>query len=468
MFEQDSEFAILGTFIHAPRLGEVEIIDSALIVVDAAGKIDRILLDNDEAFRTIREAAINAGRFTELGQNQYLLPGLVDLHVHAPQWPQAGRALQLPLEDWLNQCTFPLEARFADTQFAAVVYRSLVNTLLANGTTTAQYFASIHLEASVLLSQICLELGQRALVGKVSMDNVDQCPDYYCEASTAAGLADTEEFINTVESLSGNQSKSIKPVVTPRFIPSCTDEMLRGLGAIAEQYDCRIQTHCSESDWEHQYVLDRFGKTDTECLLEMGLATSKSVFAHANLIEDSDLSIIHDASVGIAHCPMSNIYFSDSVFPVDRALKTGINIGLGTDIAGGASPSMLFNCQMAISMSRALESGVDGTVHAARRGVPRSRISSKEAFWMATRGGGLALGEDIGIFESGYCFDAIVVDFDAEHSNIVAWPEIEGQDELLEKIVFNANRQNISKVWVNGQLVIDHANRPVSDMKGSQ
>jgi guanine deaminase len=461
MFEQGSEFAVLGTFIHAPSLGEVEIIDSALIVVDAAGKIDRILLDDDDdAFRTNREAAINAGRFTQLDQNQYLLPGLVDLHVHAPQWPQAGRALQLPLADWLNQCTFPLEARFADTQFAAGVYRSLVNTLLANGTTTAQYFASIHLEASVLLSEICLELGQRALVGKVSMDNVDQCPDFYREASTATGLADTEEFINRVESLSGNQSKSIKPVVTPRFIPSCTDEMLHGLADIAEQYDCRIQTHCSESDWEHQYVLDRFGKTDTECLLEMGLATSKSVFAHANLIEDTDLSIIHDAGVGIAHCPMSNVYFADSVFPVSRALNAGVNIGLGTDIAGGPSPSVLFNCQMAISMSRALESGVDGTVNAAQRGVPRSRISSKEAFWMATRGGGLALGEDIGIFASGYCFDAIVVDFDAEHSNIVAWPEFEGPDELLEKILFNANRQNISKVWVDGQLVIDHTNKP--------
>ena len=457
MYKQDNRLAVHGTYIHAPKLGQIELVETALIVVGATGAIDQILLPDDPIFEATCRSAINAGHYIQLGENQYLLPGLVDLHVHAPQWPQAGRALRVSLEQWLQQYTFPLEARFSDIEFAESVYRSLVSTLLANGTTTALYFASIHLESSLVLAQICLELGQRALVGKVSMDNPEQCPDYYCESSVSAGLAATEEFICGVESLPNNHLAMVKPVVTPRFIPSCTDEMLQGLGQIARHHDCHIQTHCSESDWEHQYVLDRFGKTDTECLADMGLANRKSVFAHANFVSDEDMAIIHEAGVGIAHCPMSNIYFANSVFPARKALHKGINVGLGTDIAGGPSPSLLLNCHMAISMSRLLESGVDRTLRATLRGVSDSHITFREAFWMATTGGGLALGEDIGVFKPGYQFDAIVVDLDADHSNVVVWPEIENPDEQLEKIIYNANRQNISKVWVNGQSVVDHS-----------
>ena len=364
-----------------------------------------------------------------------------------------------PLDRWLQEYTFPLEARYEDCRFASGVYESLVSALLANGTTSALYFATIHQESSTLLGQICLEYGQRAFVGKVAMDNPDQCPDYYRESSAKAGIAATEAFINGVNALPNNHSGLIQPVVTPRFIPSCTDEMLQGLGSLASQYDCHIQTHCSESDWEHQYVLDRFGKTDTECLADFGLATEKSVYAHANLIGDSDLAIIRETGVGIAHCPLSNIYFANGVFPTRKALNAGINVGLGTDIAGGPSPSVLVNAQMAVSMSRTLESGVDPTLNAANRGVADSRISYKEAFWMATTGGGLALKTDIGIFKPGYYFDAIVVDVDAEDSNVVMWPELDEQEDLLQKILYNANRQNICKVWVNGQTVVDHASR---------
>jgi guanine deaminase len=456
MPKNDIEFAVLGTYMHAPTLGEVEVVESALIEVGTSGAIDRILRPDDPDYKTRCQSATNKGCLSQLGEGQYLLPGLVDLHVHAPQWPQMGKALDVPLNRWLQEHTFPLEARYEDCGFASRVYESLVSALLANGTTSALYFATIHQESSILLGQICLEYGQRAFVGKVAMDNPDQCPDFYCEPSASAGIAATEAFINGVKALPNNRSGLVQPVVTPRFIPSCTDEMLHGLGSLASQYDCHVQTHCSESDWEHQYVLDRFGRSDTQCLADFGLATDKSVYAHANMIGETDLAILHEAGVGIAHCPMSNVYFSNAVFPARRVLEAGINVGLGTDIAGGPSPSVLVNAHMAVSMSRALEDGVDGTLTAASRGVADSRISYQEAFWMATTGGGLALKTDVGVFKPGYYFDAIVVDLDAEGSNVVMWPELDGAEDLLQKIVFNANRQNICKVWVNGQTVVDH------------
>src|SRR6185437_2811951 len=99
--------------------------------------------------------------FHPLDEGQYFLPGFVDLHVHAPQWAQSGTALDIPLYDWLNTYTFPIESKFSDLEFAKNVYEDVVNTLLANGTTTALYFATVHKEASFLLAEICANKGQR-------------------------------------------------------------------------------------------------------------------------------------------------------------------------------------------------------------------------------------------------------------------------------------------------------------------
>ena len=278
--------------------------------------------------------------------------------------------------------TFPLEARYADTDFARRVYEHLVRTLIANGTTTAMYYATIHLEASKRLAEICLEQGQRALVGRVAMDNPEQCPDYYRDASTGRGLDDTQRFMEAVQGMPGNARGLVLPVITPRFIPSCTDEMLRGLGEIAQRTGCHVQTHCSEGDWEHAYVLERCGRTDTLSLDGFGLLTPQTVLAHCDFIDEGDMGVIRERETGIAHCPLSNLYFANAVFPARKALDRGLQIGLGTDIAAGANPGILHSCQMAVTASRALEDGVSPGLPAAARGAPaRALISVRPSGW---------------------------------------------------------------------------------------
>jgi len=430
-----------GTLIHSPRAGEVEILENALVSVSQAGTIDEVLPDTRPA---------GSDDLVRLETGQFLLPGLVDLHIHAPQWPQMGKALHLPLNDWLQQYTFPLEAKYADLEFARVAYESLVDNLLANGTTTATYFGTIHLDATKLLADIAHRKGQRAVIGKVAMDNVDECPDFYRDASTQDGLDGTRAFIEYVGSLAGNL---VSAAVTPRFIPSCTDAMLEGLGRIAAEYGCHIQTHCSESDWEHRYVIDRHGINDTQSLERFGLLTDRTILAHGNLVSDEDMDSIRRRSSGIAHCPLSNLYLSHAVFPARRALDSGLKLGLGTDIAGGPSPSILHNCHVAVTASRALEDGVDPHLPADRRGSPGSRIDYREAFWMATAGGGEALGLDVGVFRKGYAFDAIVVDARVNESNLVTWEGLDTADDILQKIIYNADRRNIARVWVQGREV---------------
>jgi guanine deaminase len=448
---QVSQRAFLGSALHTPVRGETEFLRNALIEVNGSGVITGVHRnDSQQAAVTARHRA--AGTLVTLEQGQYLLPGLVDLHIHAPQWPQLGLALDLPLEEWLQACTFPLEARCADSAYAQTVYESLVDGLLANGTTTAVYFGTIHLAATQKLADICLRRSQRALIGRVAMDDPAQCPAFYRDSSAGLATAETRSFIGYVRSMAGNENGLILPVITPRFIPACTDELLIGLGRLAQETGCHVQTHCSESDWEHDFVLARCGVTDTAALRQFGLLSRRTILAHGNFIGDRDADTIVDSGAAIAHCPLSNVYFSDAIFPLQHMLARGLHVGLGTDIAGGASPSILENARHAVIASRNLESGVDARLNRAQRRIPGSRIDAATAFWLATAGGGIALDLRIGMFREGYQFDAIVLDGQLADSNL-RLGENAAPEEILQKIVYHASRIDIREVWVANRRV---------------
>jgi guanine deaminase len=455
--ERATERAFRGTLLHTPARGQLEMLHDALLIAGANGSIEAVHRAGtaDHAAAVARFA--ERGQLLALGPGQYLLPGMVDLHVHAPQWPQLGKALDLPLREWLQKYTFPLEARYADVKFAETVYESLVDGLLANGTTCALYYGTIHLPATRRLAEICLRRGQRALIGRVAMDHPGQCPDYYRDSSAQVAIEETRQFIEQVRALPGNGAGAhgvplIWPVITPRFIPSCTDELLHGLGALAQEAHCHIQTHCSESDWEHRYVFDRCGVSDTRALERYGLLSRHTILAHGNFVEDDDVAALVQHGAGVAHCPLSNVYFSDGVLPLRHLLERGVRAGLGTDISGGASPSVIENARHAILASRNLESGVDPAIARSQRRREGSRIEAPTALWLATAGGGIALDLPIGIFKTGYQFDAIVLDGTVSNSNLRVDPG-EPADVIAQKIIHHAARANVREVWVGNRRV---------------
>jgi len=447
-----SRRAFLGNALHTPARGRIEFLPAVLIEVNGAGDIEAIHRKDSPQAGVVAARHRAAGTLVTLERNQYLLPGFIDLHVHAPQWPHLGLALDLPLEAWLQAYTFPLEARYGDVEYARGVYESLVDGLLANGTTTAMYFGTIHLAATRALADICLKRSQRALIGRVAMDDPDQCPAFYRDPSAAIAETETRSFIGYVRSMPGNENGLILPVITPRFIPSCTDELLSGLGRLARETGCHVQTHCSESDWAHEFVLARCGVTDTTAFGRFGLLSRRTVLAHGNFIDGPDVATILEARAGIAHCPLSNVYFSDAVFPLRRMLEQGVHVGLGTDISGGASPSILENVRQAVIASRSLESGVDPRLRRASRRSPGSRIDAATAFWLATAGGGIALDLPIGLFREGYQFDAVVLDGQTPDGNLRLEASATPED-LLQKIVYHATRADIKEVWVANRRV---------------
>lgn len=439
-----------GTVFHAPSAGRFEVLPDAIIAVDVGGAIAALapVGTDDHAALGARDDVV------ALPQGVVLLPGFVDCHVHAPQFPQLGFALDAPLETWLTRYTFPLEARYADLDFAARAYGQLVDDLLAGGTTTALYFATIHQQATRLLVDLCLEKGQRALVGKVAMDH-PSCPDFYRDATAQDSIEGTRALIDYVRAHPGNGDGRVLPVITPRFIPACSDTALAGLGMLAGETGAHVHTHCSESDWAHGYVLERHGISDAESLDRFGLLGRRSVLAHANFLSEGDMDLLAARGSGVAHCPLSNAYFANAVFPLRQALARGVHVGLGTDISGGPSASMFEAQRMAVTASRMLEDGVDPAVPTERRGRPESRIDIATAFHLATAGGAEALDLPIGSFRPGNRFDALAIDTAAPEGTIRLFGG-EAPADTLAAILYTASRPNLARVWVDGHEVRRH------------
>ncbi|MDG0791472.1 guanine deaminase [Cohnella ginsengisoli] len=442
-----------GTAFTARSPEEIDILKDHLFCVNDDGVIAETIAPDSPEYEAVRSEYAVLDRYRQLAPGQYLLPGFVDLHVHAPQWAQSGTALDVPLYDWLHTHTFPLESKFADLNFAAEVYEDLVASLLANGTTTALYFATIHKESSLLLAEICAKKGQRGLVGKVVMDDPAQNPAYYRDADAAAALTDTEAFIVAVKELAKRAKQGVYPVVTPRFIPSCTDEALKGLGALAAKHDTHVQSHCSESDWAHGYVQDRLGKRDAVALSDFGLLGDKSVMAHCNFLDENDAALFARTGTAIGHCPISNAYFANSVIPIARWMDKGVEIGLGSDVSGGYSPSLYDNARQAVISSRMLEDGVNPALPADARGMQASRITIDEAFYLATAGGGEALSLPIGRLAAGYAWDAQIVDIALSGARLPVFSEDEPLHEIFQKIMYLVRPENIREVWVQGEQV---------------
>ena len=450
-----------ASILHAPEPGHLEIRPDHVVQWDADGLIT-----------SVTPAADAPPAEIELPPHHVLLPGLIDTHIHAPQWPQLGVGLDLPLERWLFEYTFPLEARYVNEEFAGRVWDTMVPALLSRGTTTAVYHGSIHEAATESLAQACLNHGQRAFVGRVAMDHPEGTPDWYCDPSAAEAVAASARSVEAVRRLDPTGAL-VRPIITPRFIPACTDAALEGLGELAQTTGALVQTHCSENDWEHGYVLDRHGLTDAHSLHRFGLIRDHTVLAHATHLTDDDRSLLAATGAGVAHCPLSNSYFANAVFPAQRSLAAGVRVGLGTDVAGGPEPSLLNQCGHAVTASRMLEDGVD--VNLQDRRQPGSRIDTATAFWMATAGGADLLGLNAGLLEPGRVFDAFVVDTTAIDTTAVDTTAIDttvsgaatepaklpdGDDEaawarLLERIVRSGQRSIIDQVWVGGVPVIN-------------
>lgn len=443
-----------GPVIHSLGPTQLEILDNALLLVGEDGRI--VLFDKDAS--TIPDSFDLPGhpkfpvedmKVRRLEKGTFLIPGFIDTHNHAPQWAQRGLGQSMHILDWLDKVTFPNEAKFADPDYARRIYGRCVDGFLKQGITTASYYGSAHGEATRVLATLCLQKGQRALIGKCNMNR--NAPDYYRDASVDNSLAITEECLRFIQHHLHGGGGIVQPVLTPRFAITCDPALLEGLGEIAKREPgIRIQTHFNEAEQEMTATKSLFPQFDNEVDLyhHYGLLGPTSILAHCCYMSEYELDRIAELGCGIAHCPVSNMTIGGGFMtaPVREFLRRDISVGLGTDSGGGFSSSILDAMRQALVASNAREVSSKGK---------DKGLSIEELFYLATLGGAkvCSLQNTVGNFAVGKEFDACVISTLVEDQVMTM---VEPEDTLkviFDKFVMTGDDRNIERVFVRGRQV---------------
>ena len=417
--------------IYTKEKDRFEVMENGYVAVDADGRVSGVASN-------LSSLDCEGAEVTDFG-DRLLIPAMNDLHVHAPQYRNQGIAMDLELLPWLQKYTFPEEMKYADLGYAERMYRRFVRDLWRCGTMRACVFATIHTESTLLLMRLFQEAGMGALVGKVAMNR--NCPE---------GLSESvEDMVRGYESIIGELNGAlVRPIITPRFIPSCTPEMLHACGELAAKYQLPVQSHLSENKDEIALVqlLEKESSCYGDAYDHYGLfGQTPTVMAHCVWTEGEELELMKRRGVMVAHCPTSNFNVASGMAPIRKFLDEGLQVGLGSDISGGHDLSIFRMMVYAIQVSK---------IHYQRQreqsssGSKARFLTLSEAFWLATKSAGSFFGR-VGTFEPGYAFDALVIDdsdLNHDHYSLL---------ERLERYIYLGDDRQIMHRFCQGKEIAE-------------
>jgi guanine deaminase len=400
-----------------------EVVEHGYVGVENGRVVD--VASSADAFGVQPEEVIDYG-------DSLLIPAMNDMHVHAGQYRNQGISMDMELLEWLNSYTFPEEAKYCDTRYARRMYSRFVHDLWRYGTMRTATFATTHLESTQLLMELFRESGMGALVGKVNMDRnaIDALHESVDEAVSSNEALITEW--NDPDGL-------VKPIITPRFIPSCSSAMLRACGEQAQKYQVPVQSHLSENLSEIALVreLEPESRFYGDAYDRYGLfGQTPTIMAHCVFSAGEELELMSRRNVMVAHCPTSNVNLKTGIAPVRAFLDKGIKVGLGSDISGGHDLSIMRVMVYAIQMSKIYN----------QKYKDKRFLTLSEAFWIATKSAGSFFGR-VGSFEPGYEFDALVIDdSDLNHSDYTV-------PQRLERFIYLGDDRHIAVRFCRGQEI---------------
>ncbi len=413
---------IKGNIIFTPDYSNFKTIENGYIVLDNNKIVDvfNILPDEYSHYEVID--------YTD----KLIIPGMNDLHCHASQFRNLGIAMDKELLPWLNNYTFPEESKYIDVNYSEKMYERFIKEVYKNGTTRIALFATIHKNSTIKLMEILDKCGIGGYVGKVNMDR-NSCDEL--SENTTNSIDNTIEFINETK----DKYDLVKPIITPRFVPTCSDVLLNELGKLAIKHNIPVQSHLSENLGEIAWVkeLHPNSRSYSDVYDKFSLfGDTPTLMAHCIHLTDEEIELMKNKNVYAVHCPTSNANLSSGIIPLRKLLDNNVAVGFGSDISGGHSLSIFKTMVYAIEFSKLLWASDKNSQF----------LSLSEAFYIATKGGGSFFGK-VGSFESGYDFDALVID-DSE-LNFDNYSLL----ERLEKFIYIGDDRHISHRYVNGKLI---------------
>lgn len=410
-----------GNIIQSISLNEVKCFKDGGILIDDDGTI----IDVYETIPTDTKYKI-----TDYGDS-LIMQSFADMHLHAPQFPMTGMGMDLPLLDWLNTYTFKTESRFKDNDYARQTYKKLAKELIDNGTTRVCMFSSLHTDATIILMEELEKAGVTGYVGKVNMDR-NSLPELSetteeSKLETLRWLEESKKFVN------------IKPIITPRFTPSCTNELMEWLGKLANDRNLYVQSHLSENLSEIEWIKELHPETSQywETYDIYGLWKQRTLMAHCVHSDERERKAIKEKGVINVHCPDSNVNLSSGICPLRTYLDEGIWVVLGSDIAAGSQLPMYKNIQTTIKVSK-----INYMV------TKSPYINIKEGYYLATTSPQLYFDGGVG-FEKSKKLHAIVVD---DSSFADAAEELTLLNRF-ERAIYLMEKENIKAVYSEGRKV---------------
>lgn len=414
-----------ANILHTPSPECFEVHRDGYIVVDDGGVIQGVY--------DVLPADMEGMPVVDFG-NRLLIPAMNDMHVHAPQYANMGVAMDMELIPWLNTYTFPEEEKFSNEEYAQTVYRAFVAELCRQGTMRAAVFATTHLPATLCLAKTFDEAGMGALIGLIGMDR--HSPESLTNTAPS-WKADMQQLMQSL-----TNKALVQPIITPRFIPSCTPEMLQRMGEMAVQYDLPVQSHLSENKQEIAWVqrLEPHSTCYGDAYHRYGLfGQTPTLMAHCCYTAGEELQLMWDNDVCVVHCPTSNCNLASGIAPIRQFLQAGLRVALGSDVAAGHHLSIFRVMQYAVQMSKLQYALSDGK-------YPFLTLS--EVFHMATKQGGSFFGK-VGSFEVGYAFDALVID-DSDINGMC--PQMNCQ-QRLERFIYLGDDRHIQHRFCQGKEI---------------
>ena len=411
-----------GNIISSASYEELKVLPDAYIVV-RDGFIEEVSEALPEKYKD--EAVVDYGK-------RLIIPAFSDLHMHAPQYTQRGIGMDCLLFDWLNEYTFPQESNYKDQGYAKSVYARLVREFLRQGSFHLSLFTTLHYDACDILFKMLDKAGLYAYTGLVNMDQ--NSPDYYVD-DTDASLAKTERFIREHQ-----YSERVKPILTPRFAPTCSRRLMEGLGELAKKYDLGVQTHLVESKAEAAWAKELFPEfgSDGQIYESCGLLQGKGpkIFAHVIFPSEVEERILKEYDGISVHCPDATSNITAGIMPASTMHEKGLKIALGSDVGGGHFLGIYRQIARAAQISKMKEFYEEDY----------KRIKLANAFYMATVTGG-SIFDRVGKLEKGYRFNALVIDnmLDEEYATSL--------QDALERFCYIGDERNIFERYIDGVKV---------------
>ena len=383
-----------------------------------------------------------------------VLPGMVDLHAHLPQVPNAGLGYALPLLDWLDRLTFPTERSWADPAVAERLAPAIFRAFAAAGTTTVLAYGVVYEAAMEAAFRAAEAHGIRAILGKVMMDRLTY--DATIEPSTILERT-LRESRALAERWHGAAEGRLGYAVTPRFAVSCTAELLRESVALANDLGCWWQSHVSEDRAEIAEVGRLFpdARDYVDVYDRAGALGPRSILAHAIHLSAREEARLAETGTRVAHCPTSNLFIGAGIMPLADRLAAGLSVGLGSDVSGGAELSLFGVMRTGAYAQQALRAAALGDPMVA---TPPPVLGPLDWLRLATLDGARALGLDdrIGSIERGKEADLIAVDPGATAPlgpDMDAAGLLDDVSLLVSRLIFRADPSMVRGAWVRGRAL---------------